>query len=116
MLCMAKGAVLTGNLQILGEQIRYYRKLNNVTQKELAAKLGVAPRYIGHIEQGRRGPSLDMLVAVCQWFGVSMSDILPIGAKCAEKEKLIAEIVDVLHTWKTPQVRMLGKMVHSMKG
>ena len=99
------------NLQILGERLKYYRKLNKMTQKDLAANLGVAPRYIGHIEQGHRGPSLNILVEMCKWFNIDMSDILPIRNKDTEKDRLIGEINDILNTWETQQVKMLKMMI-----
>ena len=103
------------NLKILGERIRYYRRLNNMTQKELAAKLGVAPRYIGNIEQGHRGPSLDMLVELCKRFNIGLSDILPIEAGLTEEDKLIGEIVDALRTMEPSKIGLVKSVVSSMQ-
>lgn len=36
--------------KMIGLKIAYYRKLNNMTQEQLAEKLGVATSYIGGIE------------------------------------------------------------------
>jgi len=85
-----------------------------MTQIDLSAKLGVAPRYIGNIEQGYRKPSLDMLVEICNCFNIGISDILPIKAEPTEKDKLISEIMDVLNAWEPPQLEMLKSMVNSM--
>ena len=103
------------NLQILGERIKHYRKLKGLTQKKLADQLGVAHRYISHIEQGHRGPSLDMQVKLCKNLGVSMSDLLPMGSSCASdtKEVLIGEIADSLRAWETPRVESLKTLVCS---
>jgi len=102
---------------ILGERIRHYRKLNNVTQMELADKLGVAPRYIGNLEQGHRKPSLDMLVEICKWFGIELSDILPLEAErnLCPKEQMIYEISAKCRTLEVEQIGIVKTMVCSLK-
>jgi len=107
-----------GSLHIVGQRIRYYRKLNDVTQMELAQKLGVAPRYISNIEQGTRRPSLDMLVEICNWFGVELSDILPLGAEkeMCPKEQLIYEIAATCKALDISQIGIVKTMVCSLKG
>jgi len=107
------------NVQILGQRIKYYRKLNSLTQKELAAKIGVAPQFIASVEQGVKGISVDKLVVLCKWFNISMSDILPLDSQGEEdaqiKERLISEIVETLYTWDTAQVGFLKTMICSRK-
>lgn len=102
--------------EILGSRIRHYRKINALTQKELAAQLGVAPKYIAHIEQGVKGPSLEKLVEICKWFGVSMADILPIEEQddLKAKEKMIREIVKTLRALEITQVGIVKAMVCSL--
>lgn len=102
-------------LQMVGERVRHFRKKSGLTQKELAEKLGVAPRYIGNIEQGYRSPSLEMLVEICRWFGVSTSDILPVAGNgdVEIKEQWINEIVAACRALEPTQVGFLKSMVCS---
>jgi transcriptional regulator with XRE-family HTH domain len=100
--------------EVLSERVRYFRKLHKLTQKDLARHLGVAPRYIGNIEQGNRLPSLDMLIEMCRWFDIDVSDILPIKANRTEKDSMINEIMDVLKEWDSQQIALLKAMVTSM--
>ena len=104
------------NVQILGERIRYYRTLRGLTQKEMAAKLGVSPRYIGHIEQGYRGMSLDMQVEMCRFFGVGMSDLLPVESPDIpeDKERMIGEINVKLRALEPAQVGFVNTVVCSL--
>jgi len=100
-------------LPILGERVRSYRKANNITQIELAEKLGVAPRYIGNVEQGNRKPSLDMLINICDYFGVGLSDLLPmeVEAELCPKDKLIYEITATCRTLEINQIGVVKSMV-----
>ena len=106
------------NTKILGERIKHYRKLNSLTQKQLAAQIGVTPQYIASIEQGIKGISLDKLVELCKWFNISMSDILPLDERedVRTKERFICEIVETLYDWDTTQVGFLKTMICSLKG
>ena len=102
--------------QILGQRIKLYRKMNALTQKELAAEIGVAPLYISSIEQGRKGISLDKLIEICRWFNISLADILPVEEQedFKVKEEWIAEVVSALRELETAQVGLVKTMVCSL--
>ena len=46
---------------LVGINIRYYRRLKNLTQEELAEKVDVSSPYIGYLERGQKSPSLELL-------------------------------------------------------
>jgi transcriptional regulator with XRE-family HTH domain len=84
-----------------------------MTQKQLADALGFAPRYIAQIEQGVKGPSLDKLVEICRYFGISMADILPVEEdNTGSKERWINEIVDGLKAFDINRIGMVKAMVY----
>lgn len=104
------------NGEIIGERIKYYRKLRGLTQVELAQELGVAPRYIGNVERGIRGASVDMLVQICKYFKVNMSDLLPVelSEEPSAKEKIIDEIVSACWSMELGQIGIAKKMVYAL--
>jgi transcriptional regulator with XRE-family HTH domain len=54
-----------------GMAIRHLRERKGVSQKEMAAALGVSPAYLSALEHGRRGmPSFDFLQRVAGYFNV----------------------------------------------
>lgn len=63
---------------MLANQIIFLRKKAGMSQLQLAEKLNVGPSAVGMYEQGRRTPSIDMLILMAQIFGVSL-DYLIIG-------------------------------------
>ena len=65
---------------MLPERISYLRKINSMSQSQLANKIGVSPSTIGMYEQGRREPSLEALVSISRIFGVSL-DYLATGVE-----------------------------------
>jgi transcriptional regulator with XRE-family HTH domain len=87
--------------------------MKDMTQKELAAELGVASSYIANIEQGQKGISLDKLVEFCKYLNIGLSDLLPLKSQgdSEAKEEIIRETVDLLRGLETTQVQMVKTMV-----
>ena len=58
-----------------GERIKYFRKLNGMTQKELGRKIGLEPSSadirIAQYESGTRTPKADLIEALAETLGVS---------------------------------------------
>lgn len=45
-------------VQLLGENVRRYRKLKDLTQEQLAAEAGMERSYVSDLERGTRNPSV----------------------------------------------------------
>ncbi len=61
---------------MLSDNIRKYRKLNHMSQDELADKLKVTRQSISLWETGQTQPSLDNIVALAKLFDVSTDNLL----------------------------------------
>lgn len=61
---------------MLGMRIALLRIRNNWSQAELAQRIGVSNSAIGMYEQGRREPSLDLVVRLAQELGVTTDYLL----------------------------------------
>lgn len=80
-----------------GKFIFELRKENNLTQKELAENLNVSDKAISRWETGKGFPDVNSLLALSEFFGVSVNELL--AGKRIEEEKLteIAE-KNIIHT------------------
>jgi transcriptional regulator with XRE-family HTH domain len=68
----------------LGEKLRDLRRERGVSQKDMAAAIGVSPAYLSALEHGRRGaPTWPLLQKIIGYFNVIWDD--------AEELKLLAE-------------------------
>ena len=65
---------------MLANQIIFLRKRAGMSQSQLAEKLNVSPSAVGMYEQGRRVPSVDLLILLARLFNVSL-DYLIIGTE-----------------------------------
>lgn len=57
-------------IENIGKKIRYFRKKNDITLKELAEKIHATPSLISQIEHGKANPSLATLKAIAEVFNV----------------------------------------------
>ena len=62
--------------QDMGLRIRNARRAKEMTQEELADKLGISASFLGHLERGTRVASLETLVALCNELQVSPDHLL----------------------------------------
>lgn len=53
-----------------GVRLRWLR--DKETQKELGLQVGASQRYISQLENEERGPSVSMLIALCDYYEVTM--------------------------------------------
>ena len=82
----------------IGKFILQLRKEKNMTQKELAEKLGVTDRAISKWENGRGMPELSLMKALCDELGISVNELLS-GEKIEKvdyQEKLEENILNTI--------------------
>ncbi len=78
----------------IGENIRDFRKKNDMTQEALADRLGVTYQSISRWENGTTYPDLELLPVISKVLGVSVDKLL--GMPQIEKEKKAEETYDEL--------------------
>lgn len=58
------------------QKLREARKTSNITQKNIADKLGISVRAYQHYEGGTREPNIETLVQLSVILNVSLDDLL----------------------------------------
>lgn len=61
---------------LLGQNIKFLRKERKLTQNDVATVAGVHFNAISNYENGKFYPTADVLIKICEFFGVSADDIL----------------------------------------
>ncbi len=62
-------------LENLGRNLRKYRKECNLTQEQLAEKVGIHPTYVGKLESGKNNPSVKMLFKISRALKIKLSNV-----------------------------------------
>lgn len=60
--------------QAVGRRIRSLRNDAEWTQEELAARTGLHRTYIGKLERGESGVTIDSVAILCRSFGVTLAE------------------------------------------
>lgn len=80
------------------ETLVYLRKRENMSQQELADKLGVVKSSISMYENGARKPSFETLEAIAEFFNVSLSTL--VGDK-QNQTSLTEDEARLIEWWRT---------------
>lgn len=59
----------------IGERIAYYRKLNAMTQEELASKLNISTQAVSKWEQKITSPDIMLLPEIAKIFNISIDEL-----------------------------------------
>ena len=72
------------NQAVTGKFIALKRKQKNLTQEQLAEKLGVSNKTISKWETGKCMPDYSIVKSLCEELGVTMAELLD-GEKAGDK-------------------------------
>lgn len=62
--------------EAFGEVLRRHRKKKNMFQAEVAFTAGLDRTYISLLELGKRSPTLDTIIALCDALDTNPSDLI----------------------------------------
>ena len=88
---------------MLGERIATFRKRAGISQAELAKRINVSTSTIGMYEQGRREPSIEVLIALSEEFNVTIDVLVKSNDVSAEAE-ISTDCQELLVRWLKGQV------------
>lgn len=102
--------------EILGENVRKYRKDFGMNQEDVAEAIGLTRVSIVNIEQGRQSPAYEKLMLICALFSCTPNDLLPqVGIAKPMKSVLHVQFNSKAAEKRFHQdpeaVKMLNKMV-----
>lgn len=108
----------TEKIQI-GEQIRHYRTLKNMSQEALALSAGINPAFVGHIERGLKSPTVNTLQKISAALDISLAELFtPIEPEEQRSSKIrsidIERLICSLRNLNDEQVSMLTQIVLNM--
>lgn len=63
-------------VKLLGENVRRYRKLADISQEELSLRTGIKRSYISDLERGTRNPTVRALGLLAEGLRIEASALL----------------------------------------
>ena len=105
------------DLQRLGANIKRLREINSMKQAWLAHRLGVSVQYMSALENGKRKPSLDMLVMLARELGATTDELLGIGPVSSniEERSLTKKVGDLFGDLSPAETEFCIKVMRAAK-
>ena len=96
----------------IGERVRTYRKLAQLTQDQLSAKAELSVHYLSRIETGMGTASLDSLNRIAQALGVQIGELFQFHqGQPHEAKELIQQITRLLKRQRPEALRMIRNLI-----
>ncbi len=108
--------------KIIGANIRYERKLRNFSIEDLGTMLDIAPSFLGLIERGQRGTSINNLCRIANFFSITLDTLitrdLEFGAPPDEMSFLQQRGIvagDLIINLSTPELNFVIETIKNLK-
>ena len=102
------------NYYEIGQRIRKYRKASNLSQEQLAEKVGISVTHMSHIETGNTKLSLPVLVNIANALSVQ-TDAIIYEKPQINKTAIKQEVSDLLDSCSTQKLNVIIDVLRGTK-
>ncbi len=96
----------------IGNAIKNARLKADITQENLAEKIGISVTHLKHIESEHRMPSVPLLIKIMTVLGMSFDDIV---FDTHEDSKLLHNTINLLKQCPKRDLNIINDMLHAMR-
>ena len=97
----------------IGQKIRKFRKAQNLSQEELAEKIGISTTHMSHIETGNTKLSLPVFVELAEALNVQADDLLN-DREVISTSKANRELSEILESCTAEQLNVIADVVKTI--
>lgn len=102
------------NYYEIGQRIRKFRKAYNLSQEELAEKVGISTTHMSHIETGNTKLSLTVFVDIANALSVQTDELLHDITE-QNKTPLKQEFIELLNSCSSQELSIILDIVKATK-
>lgn len=102
------------NYYEIGQRIRKFRKAYNLSQEQLAEKLGISVTHMSHIETGNTKLSLPVFVDIANVLSIRTDELLS-DEPIINKTVLTDEIVELFNSCSMQEMYILTDIIKAVK-
>lgn len=99
--------------KLLGARIKELRKRADLSQDQLAEKVGIDGKYLSRIEVGKRYPSLELLDGIADSLNVEMKELFDY-LHHASAETSPNGIADLTRTANSDELKLIHRLIHAV--
>ncbi|MGN0506144.1 MAG: helix-turn-helix domain-containing protein [Lachnospiraceae bacterium] len=99
----------------ISDNVKKFRRLNHLTQAQLAEKLSLDTQYYAQLERGERNFTIEKIALICEIFQIEIGEIIRLSDKeernhFVQSEK-ISNITNKLNSLTVKQLVILEKYI-----
>lgn len=101
----------------IANNIKKYRLLNNMTQKELSERLFLDTQYYAQLERGERNFSIEKIAMICSLFHIGIEDIIELDTdsnSSADAQILLHDLTSALPELSYSQLLIVKKFLEEI--
>ena len=102
--------------KLFGRRVRAIRTAARITQKQIAERAQVNPKYLAELERGEKKPSFDALVALARVLGVPPAAFFQFDRKDSDETALRKKIDSLLDGCATHELNQIYRIAKALKG
>ncbi len=106
------------NEKSISDNIKRYRKLSGLTQKQLASMIGSHANYISELERWKQLPSIEVLYKIADALKISPDLLIYENLKCHKKEnfdELTAQLNKNINGLSDSKLQFVLDIINSFK-
>lgn len=107
----------TKDINSIAQNIKKYKLLNNMTQKDLSKKLYLDTQYYAQLERGERNFTIEKIAMVCAIFHIGIEDIVQLDQDTTLQEDssvLIDELLVSLKELNYSQLQIVKRYLEEI--
>jgi len=98
---------------LLGKRIRMLRRINDLSQEQLAEKAKMSGKYVGEIERGQANITIEILEKISTALDVELSDLFDFEHEISRQE-LIPQINSLLQGADDQNLQTIFRIIKSI--
>ena len=107
------GEYMQTKKELLGLRIKEFRENRKLTQDKLSEMVGIDPKHLSRIENGRNYPSFETLEKILESLDISYEDIFNFN-HLVSKVELLNKISEKLNNLSEDKLRFIYKIINEL--
>ena len=107
------GEYMKTKKELLGLRIKEFRENRKLTQDKLSEMVGIDPKHLSRIENGRNYPSFETLEKILESLDISYEDIFNFN-HLVSKVELLNKISEKLNNLSEDKLRFVYKIINEL--
>lgn len=100
--------------KLIGERVRYYRNLRNLTQEQLAEIMEFNTKSISLLENGHNYIALNKVPKLCEALDIEPYQLFIFDKRNVRTENIKADIQEILNTMDNKKLKLAYNLLYAL--